>query len=271
MGPVLENKVAIVTGASRGLGAEVARLFSSEGAHVVICDVLDDVGAEVAREIASAGGSVEYLYLDVSSEENWRQVVAQVSATHERLHILINNAGTTTRAGLMDMQWDDWTRILAVNLAGPVLGMRATADLIRGSGGGSIVNVGSLAALTGHPVAAYAASKWGLRGVAKSAALELVDWGIRVNTVHPGIFETPIIAGAGPFRDAMEAMTPMHRVADPAELAAVILFLASDASSFMTGADVPVDGGFEAASSYKSVWTRATGEQVPLPTREVEL
>lgn len=249
----LVDRVALITGASRGMGAAEARLFARHGAHVIACDVLDELGAGVVEVIVAAGGRAEYAHLDVSNEQDWSRLVDHIGETAGALHVLVNNAAITRRAGVADMAIADWNGILSVDLTGPMLGMRAAAPLIRASGGGAIVNVGSLAALMGHPAAAYAASKWGLRGLSKSAALDFVEWGIRVNTVHPGVVDTEILAGAAPFRSAMESMTPMARIARPEEVAAVVLFLASDAASFVTGVDIPVDGGFEAAAAYRQV------------------
>jgi NAD(P)-dependent dehydrogenase (short-subunit alcohol dehydrogenase family) len=254
--PVLERKVAVVTGASSGMGAAEARLFAREGAHVFVADIQDEPGQQVVASISRAGGSAVYQHLDVTDEQSWTALVEALAGAGG-VHVLVNNAGITVRNGVMEMDMADWERILAVDLVGPVLGMRACAPLMRDSGGGSIVNIGSLAALMGHPVAAYAASKWGLRGVSKTAAMELVDWGIRVNMIHPGLVDTPLIVGTSAY-GAMQSMTPMGRGATPEEVAEVALFLASDRSSFVTGVDIPIDGGFEATSAYRRVWKIAT-------------
>lgn len=249
----LDRKTAIITGAASGMGAAEADLFAREGADVFVCDIQEARGREVAARIVDQGGRATFQYLDVTCAESWASLVDLVVAEGNGLHILINNAGIVVRDGLMDMTIADWERINAVDLNGPMLGMRACAPLMRDSGGGSIVNIGSLAGLMGHPVAAYAASKWGLRGLSKSAAMEFVEWGIRVNMIHPGLVHTPIIEGTKAY-DAMLSMTPMGRSAEPAEFASVALFLASDDSSFVTGVDIPVDGGFEAMAAYRRVW-----------------
>lgn len=254
---VVDGKIAVVTGASSGMGAAEARLFAREGAYVFVADIQDEPGEAVVESITRDGGSAVYQHLDVTDEQAWSNLTDALKDAGG-VHVLVNNAGITVREGLLDMTMRDWARILAVNLRGPVLGMRACARLMRDSGGGSIVNIGSLAGVAGHPVAAYAASKWGLRGVSKTAAMELVDWGIRVNMIHPGLIDTPLIVGTSAY-SAMQSMTPMQRGARAEEVAAVALFLASDQSSFVTGVDIPVDGGFEATAAYRRVWQLATG------------
>lgn len=256
MAGIIDGKIAVVTGASSGMGAAEARLFAREGANMFVADVDDESGQQVVESIIRDGGKAVYQHLDVSEEQSWRDLV-DILEQAGGAHVLVNNAGITVREGLLEMDMTDWERILAVNLRGPVLGMRACAPLMREVGGGSIVNVGSLAGVVGHPVAAYAASKWALRGVSKTAAMELVDWGIRVNTIHPGLINTPLIAGTAAY-SAMRSMTPMQRGARAEEVAAVALFLASDQSSFITGVDIPVDGGFEATAAYRRVWQLAT-------------
>jgi 3alpha(or 20beta)-hydroxysteroid dehydrogenase len=154
----------------------------------------------------------------------------------------------------------DWDRVLAVNLTGPFLGTRSAAPFIRDSGGGAIVNIGSTAGINGHFAAAYSASKWGLRGLTKAAAMEYAAWNIRVNAVHPGIVPTPMVAGAGNFVEAMEYMTPLARSASPEDVANAVMFLASNEASYLTGLDLPVDGGFTELGTYRQVWRRASGK-----------
>lgn len=255
----LTGKTAVITGAASGMGAAEAELFASEGARVYACDVQDDAGQEVVARIRAAGGEAIYRHLDVTDVDAWAQLTATIESAGHGLHALINNAGIQVRHGLMDMDLGDLDRIISVNLKGPIFGMRACAPVMRADGGGSIVNIGSLAGLMGHPVAAYTASKWALRGVSKTAAMEFADWGIRVNMLHPGLVHTPLIAGTAAY-EAMASMTPMGRAAEASEFARVALFLASDDSSFMTGVDVPVDGGFESVSAYRRVWQIVQGE-----------
>jgi 3alpha(or 20beta)-hydroxysteroid dehydrogenase len=245
-----EDKTVIVTGASRGQGASEARAFASGGAQVILCDVLDELGEAVTAEIVADGGIARYRHLDVGDRAQWRSVVDELRADCG-LHALVNNAGITNRRGrVMNSDWEDWDRVLAVNLKGCLFGIQETATLIRDSGGGAIVNIGSIAALGGHFSGAYSVSKWGIRGLTKAAAMELLTWGVRVNTVHPGIVVTPVVEGSEDFVDAMRSQTPMGRTGLGEEIAAAVMFLASDAASFITGVDLPVDGGFTDLSPY---------------------
>jgi NAD(P)-dependent dehydrogenase (short-subunit alcohol dehydrogenase family) len=256
------GKTVFVTGASRGQGAAEARLFAEAGASVVIADVLEADGAALALSIRDRGCKAEYRRLDVSSEHDWTDAVAFARATFGGLHVLVNNAGVSLRGvDLAGTTRADWDRVLAVNLTGPFLGIRAAAPLIRDSGGGAVVNIGSTAGINGHFAAAYSASKWGLRGLTKAAAMEYAPWKIRVNTVHPSIVPTPMVAGADKFVEAMEHVTALERSASLEDVAQAVMFLASDEASYLTGIDLPVDGGFTALGVYRQVWRRATGRE----------
>jgi NAD(P)-dependent dehydrogenase (short-subunit alcohol dehydrogenase family) len=177
------------------------------------------------------------------------------------LHVLVNNAGVSLRGvDLAHTSRADWDRVLAVNLTGPFLGIKAAAPVIRDSGGGSIVNIGSTAGINGHFAAAYSASKWGLRGLTKAAAMEYADWNIRVNAVHPSIVPTPMVEDADAFVEAMEYVTALKRSASLEDVAHAVMFLASDEAGYLTGLDLPVDGGFTELGVYRQVWRRATGK-----------
>lgn len=248
-----ESKTVVITGAAGGQGSAEARLFAERGAHVVVADLNADKGHELVKELKEAELSAEFFALDVASPADWESLRARLQEGGRGLHVLINNAGTAHRFGLMDTTLERFNEVLAINLAGPFLGMQILAPLMRDSGGGSIINIGSAAGMTGHFSAAYSSSKWGLRGLAKVAAMEFAPWNIRVNSIHPGIVNTALVPGDTAFPAAMTKYTPLGRPAEPADIAPVALFLASDGSSFMTGADVNVDGGLVDIGIYDAV------------------
>ncbi|MCC7106555.1 MAG: glucose 1-dehydrogenase [Chloroflexi bacterium] len=249
----LDGKLALITGASQGQGAAEARLFAREGARVYLCDILDEAGRALAREIVEAGGQAIYRHLDVSDEVGWHEVVDHVRETEGRLDVLVNNAGVPFRYGLMDTRLADWERVMRINLTGSFLGIQTAAPLMREGGGGSIVNTSSITGLVGTFTIAYAVSKWGVRGLTKCAAMELADWGIRVNSIHPGLVESPMVQNSPEFLRAMADTTPMGRGATCEEIATLVLFLASDESAYMTGSEVVIDGGFVAGAGYRQV------------------
>ena len=238
----VEGKVALISGGARNIGGASARLLVAEGAKVVIGDLLDDEGAALAEELCELSGSdaARYVHLDVTSDEDWKSAVAYTVAEFGRLDVLFNNAGIFNGGQLQRYKRELWQQMLDVNLTGPFLGTRAAADAMIASGGGSIINTSSIEGLRGTPWAhGYVASKWGLTGLTKSTALELAPHGIRVNSLHPGRISTPAT-------DAMPVdliPIPLGRPGLPEEVAAFVLFLASDESSFATGAEFVVDGG----------------------------
>jgi NAD(P)-dependent dehydrogenase (short-subunit alcohol dehydrogenase family) len=248
----LDGKVAIVTGGARGQGAAEARLFARSGAAVAICDVLEADGAELAGELEAAGHACRFVPLDVSSPEDWAKVVSEVVDWRGRLDILVNNAGIINRTTIATTEPAAWSRLLEINLTGAFLGIRAAAPAMKTSGGGSIINISSHAAFSGHYDPAYTASKWGLRGLTRTAAMELISDNIRVNAVCPGLVVTGLNANS-PHLEPMIRMTPMRRAGTPEEIAELVFFLASDASSFITGEDFVIDGGFIAGAAYRRV------------------
>jgi 3alpha(or 20beta)-hydroxysteroid dehydrogenase len=239
------GKVAIVTGAAGGLGTVLTREFAARGAIVYAADMSVERGQAAAAAAREAGGRAEFVELDVGRPESWQALVQRVQREWGKAHVLVNNAGLVSRTTVRSVPLAEWQRVLDVNLTGPMLGMQAVAPLMREAGGAAIVNIASTAALVAHSGIAYCASKWGLLGATKSAALDLVPWGIRVNAVCPTqIAGTDMTLGASPgWRLAGQAAVPMKRAVDPQEVTQVVLFLASDAASFITGAEIPVDGG----------------------------
>jgi 3alpha(or 20beta)-hydroxysteroid dehydrogenase len=245
----LRGKVALITGAAGGQGAAEAELFLREEAAVALTDIDSAAGEALAQRLSRDRGKVLFLRQDVADEASWKETVAAAVAQFGKLHILVNNAGTIARQGIVDTAVEAWNRTLAVNLTGPMLGMKHCAPAIRDSGGGSIINISSTAGLTAHDDAAYTASKWGLRGLTKTAVLQFSQWNIRVNSIHPGqIADTGFYRSAGPtFSAAAGTAIPMQRQGTPRECAELVLFLASDEASFISGAEIAIDGGYIAA------------------------
>jgi 3alpha(or 20beta)-hydroxysteroid dehydrogenase len=240
----LRGRVALITGAARGQGEAEARLFVAEGARVVLGDVRHELGEKVA---ASLGEAARYVPLDVADEEQWQRAVALAEAEFGKLDILVNNAGIVGEFCPVDRcTLESYQHTIAVNQIGPFLGMKTAIPALRRAGGGSIVNVCSVAGLHGIPgLVAYGASKWALRGMTKVVALEVGRDNIRVNALHPGAVETPMM-GAGTDRAALTQGQAIERVAQPEEIASAALFLASDESAFITGADLAADAGLTA-------------------------
>jgi 3alpha(or 20beta)-hydroxysteroid dehydrogenase len=232
----LLGRVVVVTGAARGQGAAEAEALTREGARVIATDVTEASGCR---------------RLDVTSEKDWAELAAELGEAYGQVHGLVNNAGVTWRARLDAVRPEDMARVHAVNVTGPLLGIQHLAPLMRP--GASIVNVGSSAALTAHYPVAYTASKWALRGLSKVAALELAPRGIRTNIIHPGYIDTPIMANANPvFVKAHLSMTPMNRAGVPEEVAPLVVYLLSDESAYVNGAEITVDGGFSAHGGTKA-------------------
>lgn len=250
--PGLEGRTIVVTGAGGGQGASEALLLASVGAVVIATDVAD------AAPAVFAGSSIRYRRLDVTDQSDWASLAEELSGGDQPVKGLVNNAGITHRSRLGETAREDWDRVLAVNLTGPMLGIQALAPLM--AEGSAIVNVGSSAALNGHYPVAYTTSKWGLRGLTHVAVTELGPAGIRVNIVHPGFIETPMTAGAPEaMRQTQVALTPLERLGRSGEVAEVVAFLLSDAAAYISGAEIPVDGGSTSSAGAKLMSDRIAG------------
>jgi 3alpha(or 20beta)-hydroxysteroid dehydrogenase len=233
----VNDKVALISGAARGIGAAIAARLHGEGAKVVLGDVLDDDGQATAERI---GSDARYVHLDVTSADDWESAVKTATDTFGGLHVLVNNAGIVNFALIEDYTREQWDAVIAVNLTGTFQGIKASIPVMKESRTGSIVNISSIAGIRGYEgIAGYSASKFGVRGLTKSAALDLGRYGIRVNSVHPGVISTPMTAGM----TLDMSHTPLNRVGHPGEVANLVLYLASDESQFVTGAEFVIDGG----------------------------
>ena len=242
----LEGKVAIVTGGASGLGEGLSRRFAAEGAKVVIGDVLEAEGEAVAHDL---GDDAVFVRLDVTSEDSWHHAVTTTVDAFGGLHVLVNNAGVLGAfTPLVDTTVDNFMRVLSINLVGTFLGMKTAAPALRDSGGGSIVNISSTAGMWGVPFAVeYTASKFGVRGITKVAALELGHDGIRVNSVHPGGVLTDMVKAVGDDGESSYyKRLPAGRIGNPDDISNLVLFLASDESAYCTGTEFVIDGGMQA-------------------------
>ena len=247
----LAGKVAFISGGARGMGASEAQLFLEEGARVVISDVLDDEGEKTAKRLSPDGSLCRFVHHDVTSEEDWRKAVDFTLATFGQLDVLVNNAGIFERGTVLDTSLAAYRRTIDINQVGVFLGMAAVAPHMTGRKTGSIINISSVAGLDGTPgFLAYGASKWAVRGMTRGVAKELAPFGVRVNSIHPGIIDTPMLqtfdaAGEG-VREMVRTRIPLGYEAEPIHVARLALYLASDDSAYSTGSEFKVDGGWSA-------------------------
>lgn len=241
----VDGKVAIISGGARGMGAAHARRLVVEGAKVVVGDILDDQGKTLADQL---GESARYVHLDVTDPQQWQEAVNTAQEAFGTLNVLVNNAGIVNGSSIQRFDLDRWRQILDVNLTGTFLGIQAVTDPMIAAGGGSIMNVSSIEGLRGSPWAhGYVATKWGVRGLAKSAALELAPHNIRVNSIHPGLIRTPMTESIP--EDMVKI--PLGRAADPDEVSTFVVFLASDESAYATGTEFVIDGGLVTDVAHK--------------------
>jgi 3alpha(or 20beta)-hydroxysteroid dehydrogenase len=248
----LDGKVALITGGARGMGKSHVRHFVAEGARVVFGDVLDEQGAYVAAKLGP--DRCRYLHHDVTSEADWDAAVALAMSAFGAVDVLVNNAGILAFASIADMPLADFRRVLEVNAVGCWLGMKAVIGPMTKAGGGSIVNISSIEGFTGAAgLSAYSASKFAIRGMTKAAAQELGQFGIRVNSVHPGgVLTRMVLEQANSGRDGMSFLgaMPLGRMAEPAEISRLVAYLASDESSYSTGSEFVADGGVLSGPGY---------------------
>ncbi|MEV4234025.1 glucose 1-dehydrogenase [Nocardia sp. NPDC049737] len=242
----LTGKVALISGGARGMGAAHGRALAAEDARVVLGDILDEEGAALAEEI---GDNAAYVHLDVREKQQWQDAVAEAVQRFGSLNVLVNNAGIVNGNLLVDFELSEWQRIIDINLTGTFLGMQAATPAMIEAGGGSVINISSVEGMRGSPgLHGYTATKFAVRGLTKSTALELAQYGIRVNSIHPGLIRTPMTDGIP--EDFLQI--PLGRAADPSEVSALVTYLASDESSYSTGAEFVIDGGLTVGVPHKT-------------------
>ncbi len=251
----VKGKVAIITGAASGLGKGAASLLAREGATVILADINEVQGKEAAEEIRRDGGEAIFMKLDVRTESDWIKVIEKTLAEFGKLHVLVNNAGVELIKEIADTSLEEWRWLMSINLDGVFLGTKHGIKAMKGSGGGSIINISSVAGIVGtlDDTAAYCASKGGVRLLTKAAALECSkaghDYNIRVNSIHPGVIKTPLVEDLlkdEAIRKRLEEIHPIGFMGEPIDIAYAVLYLASDESRLVTGAEMVIDGGWTA-------------------------
>ncbi|MFC2948083.1 SDR family NAD(P)-dependent oxidoreductase [Virgibacillus sediminis] len=251
----LKGKTALVTGAASGLGlADVIEFVKEDAETVIMVDQNHSRLKEVSKKVAEYGDSIIIPYgIDVTSENGWQALTDFLDQRIDKMDVLVNNAGVNKRDTFEDCTLEDWNHIISVNQTGVFLGMKYCLDLLKRSGNASIINMSSITGLTGYFAVAYTASKWAVRGMTKSAAMEFGKYGIRVNSVHPGYIDTPLNESIKELIHATNGMNPLGRAGEATEIAKVVTFLASDDSSYMSGSEVVLDGGMTAGGQFKTI------------------
>ncbi|MDB5770428.1 MAG: NAD(P)-dependent oxidoreductase [Burkholderia sp.] len=251
MNTEFEDKTIVVTGAASGMGKAEALALAAASAKVWVADISADTGNAVVDEIVSQGGSARFYQLDVTDPKAWDGLARIIETEDGTLNGLVNNAGVSHRFGIVDTSIEDWKRVMDINLSSVFYGMKSLAPLLAKAGGGSIVNVSSIAGMMGYFAAAYGASKWGVRGLSKTGALEFAGQHIRVNSLHPGLVETPLLLSGSPqfVTESLKAV-PAGRVAQVADIADTVTFLLSDKSRYITGTEIVIDGGMSSGGVY---------------------
>ena len=247
----LDGKVVLISGGTRGQGALETELFVTEGARVVFGDVLDDEGRDVERRIIESGGEAVYVHLDVTSDADWEDAVHTAEGRFGRLDVLVNNAGIANADPIEDTSEELWDRIMAVNTKGVFLGTRKVLPALRRAGGGSIINISSIAGILGRALtgSAYSASKGAVRTFTKTTAIQHASEGIRCNSIHPGPVDTPMLSGISDNPEVLRQRThevPLGRLGQPRDVAYGAIYLASDESAWITGIELIIDGGITA-------------------------
>lgn len=238
----------LVTGGAQGMGASHSMALAKAGWHVCVADIKDTEA--IVHAIRAAGGSASSHILNVADSDSWVKLAEDIRSEFGSLAGLVNNAGVSYRHGISETDNMNWDRVLGVNLTGAFYGMRTMAPLMREHGSASIVNISSIAGQLGYHGAAYGASKWGLRGLTKSAAAEYAPWGIRANSIHPGLIDTAMVSNATAFVSSSLKSIPLSRAGKPSEVSAAVVFLISPDSSYLSGSELTVDGGLVAAGTY---------------------
>jgi NAD(P)-dependent dehydrogenase (short-subunit alcohol dehydrogenase family) len=253
----LADKVALITGGYGGMGRASARLFAQEGATVFVAGRNHERGDALVQQIKDAGGKAHFVELDVVNQDQWDAAVAQIKERAGGLHVLMNIVGSNALNMFPEIDIEEWNKLFEINVTATLRGIQTCAPLMKDSGGGSIVNIGSVAGITGNFSTAYSASKWAVEGLSRSAAYVYADWGIRCNVIQPGFIETDMTAAinSNPVMRKMSEHTMsntilLRRTGRAEEIATTALFLASDDSSYITGTDIVVDGGWFSSAPY---------------------